>query len=267
MAQVPTAAPVEPAAPAPPAAPAVKAEGRPWGFWATMGFSAVVVAAQISIAAAITLAFMLVCPEAADEMGTLANPFESNGLFLSVIFLASAPPCSALIVLLAWLRHKQYPLRKYLGLAKPRLWGLLGWTATGIVLVAAGDVVSYLTGQPVVAPFMVDVYETAYFLPLLLLALIVVGPALEELLFRGFMLEGIRRSRAGPVVALLLTSVLWAACHTQYSWHGIVSIFVYGLLLGAVRMKTNCLWTCFAMHAATNLLATVQVMVKMGFPD
>ena len=264
MAQVPTAAPVDPAAPP---APAVPPEGRPWGFWATMGFSTVVVVVQIIIAAAVAVVFVIACPEAADKPKALANPFESNGLFMSAIFLASAPPCSALIVLLAWLRHKQYPLRKYLGLAKPRLWRLLGWTAASVALVAAGDVVSYLMGQPVVPQFMVDVYKTSYFPPLLFFTLIVVGPAFEELLVRGFMLEGIRRSRAGPVVALLVTSVLWAACHTQYSWHGIVAILVYGLLLGLARMKTNCLWTCFAMHAATNLLATVQVMVKVGVLD
>ena len=254
---VPTPPPPPPASPENAAAPAPPRPGGPWGFWATIGLAAVVVMMQVFIVAMLTMVYTLLV------RGTDGSELPANGLFLSVMFLVSAPPCSALIVLFAWLRHKQYPLVEYLGLRRPRVRTIVGWVGVGVALVLAGDALSYAAGQPVVPPFMVDVYTTSVFPPLLFLTLIVLGPALEELLFRGFLLEGMRRSCVGPVVALVLTSALWAATHTQYNVYGIASIFVYGLLLGVTRLRTNSLWTCFAMHAVTNALATAEVMVKV----
>ncbi|MBE3135420.1 MAG: CPBP family intramembrane metalloprotease [Acidobacteria bacterium] len=250
-----------PAAPEDAAAPALPRPGRPWGFWATIGLALVVVMVQVFIVAMLTVVYTLLVP------GTDGSELPANGLFLSVVFLASAPPCSALVVLFAWLRHKQYPLVEYLGLRRPRVRTVVGWVGVAVALVLAGDALSYAAGQPIVPPFMMDVYTTSVFPPLLFLTLIVLGPALEELLFRGFLLEGMRRSCVGPWVALVLTSALWAATHTQYNVYGIASIFFYGLLLGITRLRTNSLWTCFAMHAVTNALATAEVMVKVHLLD
>ena len=41
-------------------------------------------------------------------------------------------------------------------------------------------------------------------------------PVFEELFFRGFLLEGFRRTFLGTTGAVVLTSLLWAVIHTQY---------------------------------------------------
>jgi membrane protease YdiL (CAAX protease family) len=108
---------------------------------------------------------------------------------------------------------------------------------------------------------MTKAYATAGSMPLFWLAIVVAAPFLEELFFRGFMIEGLRLSWLGPVGAVLITSGLWAMIHIQYGPFEIVGIFVNGLLLGAAMLKTRSLWVPFSMHALVNLIATVEVAI------
>ena len=111
---------------------------------------------------------------------------------------------------------------------------------------------------------MVDAYKTAYFTPLLWLAFIIAAPLYEEILFRGFMFKGIENSRAGPIGAVIITSLAWSALHVQYDFLIIVSIFAGGLLLGWARLKTNSIYIPIAMHALQNLMAIIVVIIYLG---
>ena len=152
----------------------------------------------------------------------------SNPLTIAVIALA---------VRLAPARQTEYlalalPPGRYLGIAL--IW-LVG-------LIAVGDALLYLSGYPVVTPFQVQSYTTAAaegWLPALWLGAVIVAPAGEEIMFRGFLFRGWARSEraAGPVI--LAISVLWAALHVQYDWTGILQIFVIGLFLGWMRWRSG----------------------------
>ena len=251
------------------AAPAPACPGKPWGLWATVGLTLAVMAATLFISIIITI--VLVAAGHLLGLKGLTSPdgseLSSNGFFLSLVFLASAPPGVGLTVFFAWLRRKQYPLRDYLGLRKPRGAAIAGWLGACLALVAASDGITYLVGRPIVPEFMETAYRTSLFPPLLFLALVAIYPLFEEFLFRGFLFEGIRRSRLGATGAILISAVAWALGHTQYDWYGILAIGVGGILLGAARLKTNCLWICILMHATSNLIATIEVAVKVHFFD
>jgi membrane protease YdiL (CAAX protease family) len=172
-----------------------------------------------------------------------------DGLLLSIATLASAPAVVALVALLAVTRR--YPLRDYLALRLPttRKAGL----AVGgmMILMAASDSTSYLVGRPLVPSFMIDLYRTSPLLPLLL-AVVVAGVIGEEVLFRGFLFEGIALSRWGPVAAILISALFWAAPHVQYDLYGVFTIALMGLYLGAVRFKTGSLPMTILLHALNN---------------
>jgi len=91
-----------------------------------------------------------------------------------------------------------------------------------------------------------------------------VAPIFEELSFRGFLFEGLRRSWLGDSGTILVTSLVWAVIHTQYQLVYVLQIFALGLLLGAARLRTGSIVTPIAMHALFSAIAIVQVVEELG---
>jgi membrane protease YdiL (CAAX protease family) len=88
-----------------------------------------------------------------------------------------------------------------------------------------------------------------------LLALLVVGvgaPLSEELLFRGFLMSALARSRLGFTGAALLTTGLWTALHAGYSLAGIVEVFLIGLYFSWLLWRTGSLRVAIFCHALYN---------------
>ena len=86
------------------------------------------------------------------------------------------------------------------------------------------------------------------------LAVCMLGPAAEELLFRGLLFR--RLCDHLPVaVVVVVTAVGWALLHWSYSWAVIAVIVVDGLLLGLARWRTGSILPPIVMHALYNLYA------------
>ncbi len=62
------------------------------------------------------------------------------------------------------------------------------------------------------------------------------------------------RGALQPRLGIVLTSLLFAALHVQYSWYGMLSIFGFGLILGTIRRRTSTT-AAMAVHALYNMLA------------
>ena len=88
-------------------------------------------------------------------------------------------------------------------------------------------------------------------------ALLVVGvgaPLSEELLFRGFLLSALARSRVGFAGGALITSGLWTALHAGYSLAGIVEVFTIGLFFCWLLWRTGSLLVPIFCHGLYNAL-------------
>jgi len=235
---------------------------RPWGFWATVGFSAIVVVAFVAIQTAVVIGFVVVLLSTRQRvvLDELVPLLEHNGLLLSTATCLAAPPCIALVALFAKLRRPA-SVRRYLALQDVPLMTLVGWLLLLVAFAACCDGLTILLGRPIVPPFMIETYRTAGFVPLLWIAFVVMAPLFEEVFFRGFVFEGIQHSRLGVCGAIVLTSFVWALCHTQYDVYLMMLIFASGILLGIARWHSKSLYPAVAMHAAMNLIATVQVAI------
>jgi CAAX protease family protein len=89
------------------------------------------------------------------------------------------------------------------------------------------------------------------------LALLVVGVGAslsEELLFRGFLLSALARSRIGFWPAALITTGLWTALHAGYSTVGIAEVFLIGLFFSWLLWRTGSLRVAIFCHALYNSL-------------
>jgi HAD superfamily hydrolase (TIGR01509 family) len=232
-----------------------------WGLWATLGFSLVIAAAFLGAQIAVAAAFMIFITVSGRGELLRGAEGEVSGLLLALATCASAPVGIGLTWLFAWLRRGM-SVKDYLALRPVAAKEMVRWCLVLIVLVVLSDGLTALLGRPIVPEFMVRAYQTSYFPPLLLAAVIVGAPASEEIMFRGFLFKGILHSRFGGIGAVLVTSLIWAVIHGQYDQYGRATIFVVGLLLGTARLKTDSVFPGAAMHALMNLIAMLQVMAR-----
>jgi hypothetical protein len=241
-------------------------KAKPWGFWATLGFSAIIFALFFALQFLMMIAFLSLAKTRHPELNleVYAKSLSSNGFFLAITVIVSGLICAPLTLLFAKLR-KNISVKNYIGFRRPLKREWVRWLLILAAFLFLSDAVSLLLRQPIVPPFMVDAYKTAPFLPALLFAIIVVAPIFEEVFFRGFLFQGIRYSRLGPIGAIGITSFFWAIIHLQYDIYGIATIFVLGLLFGIVRVKTDSIYLLMVMHSLASLVATMETALYVHF--
>ncbi len=84
---------------------------------------------------------------------------------------------------------------------------------------------------------------------------VVLAPLWEELTFRGFLLAALAQTRLGFWGGALISNSLWTVMHGGYSWPGMVSVFVAGLVLSWLVWRTGSLKPAIFAHAAGNMAA------------
>jgi hypothetical protein len=99
------------------------------------------------------------------------------------------------------------------------------------------------------------------------IALVILPPIAEEILFRGFLYGTLRRNRASKLVATITTSLLFAGLHlfggtgSGLLWSAFVDIFTLSLVLCYLRERTGGIWAGMVVHALKNALAFVGVFI------
>jgi len=244
--------------------PAGVQKPAPWGFWVTIGFSFVIGIVYIFVQLIIFAVFAVVailCTKDFD-IEHFAGSLQTNGFFLSTAICATAPFTIVLIMLFAKIR-RSITIKEYLCLHRVGWKELLKWSLVVLLFAGIFDTLSYLLDRPIVTQFMVDTYSTAYIVPLLWLAFIVIAPISEEIFFRGFLFKGIEHSVLGPAGAVFITALLWSIMHIQYNVYGIISLFIGGLILGVARVRSNSIYPPIVMHILQNIIATAEVVIYL----
>ncbi|MCB1094752.1 MAG: CPBP family intramembrane metalloprotease [Verrucomicrobiae bacterium] len=239
--------------------PIPREPATPWGFWATVGLGLAIAAGSFVAQAVIGVIYAVVAMAAGGSIGD-PEGLESDGFFLALATIGGGVVGVGLVILVSTLRRSMN-VREYLGLHMPPLRATLGWIGIFLVAVAIGDTLTYFIGKDIVPDFMIDIDATARFRPLLWFTLIIMAPLFEESFFRGFLIPGFAKSPVKAPGAILLTSALWTIIHFQYEAFHMGVIFVAGILLGIVRIKTGSLILCILLHMLMNTVATVELEI------
>lgn len=93
---------------------------------------------------------------------------------------------------------------------------------------------------------------------LVFMALVVLAPLAEELLFRGFMFTGLRK-RLPFWAAAIIVSLVFGLAHLQLNVA--IDVFLLSLFLCYLREKTNSLWPAISLHALKNGVAYLFIFV------
>ncbi len=142
--------------------------------------------------------------------------------------------------------------------------GLLGWSVLAFPLYL---IISTALSNIFAVMFSIDLTEhqdigytdpNGYELALIFVALVVLAPLVEEVLFRGFLFTAFRRT-FGFWVGAVGVSLLFAVAHGQANVG--IDVFVLSMFLCYLREKTDSLWPSVALHALKNLVAFIVLFI------
>lgn len=228
-----------------------------WGYWTTLGWSIVAFLAGQFVGFGVLLWL-----RRGDWDSILLTPFD--GVVVTIFVALSDPVAIGVLAIAVSLTRSD--LSDYFALKWPATRDLTFGVVALVVLIAAGDALLYASGRDLVTGFQLQSYTTAAaagWLPAMLAAAILIAPAGEEAMFRGFLFRGWVRSPRSVWPAIIVISILWAMLHIQYDWTGILQIFVIGLFLGWMRWRSGSLVLTFLLHALFNLEGTLETLAAL----
>lgn len=163
----------------------------------------------------------------------------------------------ALMLVMTLLRPGGFRKLGYRGQAS---WGRL----VGITIVLAVFFETFLSGviEPLVGAYLGETIDLSAFDPLkgslpntaVMLAVgWIVGGFLEEMLFRGFLLQGLERllggSFAATIIAVVGSSILFGLPHFYQDTVGMIMTGLMGLIFGVIYVWSGCnLWFTILLH-------------------
>lgn len=230
---------------------------KPWGRWATLGLAFIALFGGQAVALT-TLSWWY------DLTLTQWSNFTVDGVLVILSIYIANTVQVALLALMA--RQRSTSIAVYLGLTLPRKRDLVLSIIPVAIFIAAADGISKLFGHNLVTQFQLDIYRTASaagWLPWLWLALIVAAPIGEETLFRGFLFRGWHRSRRDTWSVIIMTALLWALTHVQYDPYFMAQIFVFGLVLGWFRWKTDSAILTIVLHGLVNFAGMLETVITI----
>lgn len=134
---------------------------------------------------------------------------------------------------------------------------VIGYVASTVI----SSFLSWFGVMPVMADFVFPDEPAAAFLFLLNIA--VLAPLAEEIVFRGIILNMLRRF--GDCFALLISSLLFAFVHMNLVQ--MPNAFIMGLVIGYFTLCTGSLWTGVCIHVLNNSLVLLLNGVLSGMNE
>ena len=138
----------------------------------------------------------------------------------------------------------------YVGLSYGRFVSVLSSVLLGVVLNLITNSVIPETAQ-----------ETGEINAILILC-VILGPFVEELIFRGVLLKMFGAAN-GTVAAALITSALFALTHTEPVQ--MVYTFILGIILATVRVRSTSLWSPIFLHLSFNVTGALMMILPFAF--
>jgi uncharacterized protein len=233
---------------------------KAWGIVATLGFAVV----AFGFGQAVGLGAVAVTAAMGADLLRGAN----DGAAVAVYLLVGNPAQIVTLALAARITGED--LLKYFALDVPRRRDVIIAVAGVALVILVVDAVTLALGRELVPAFQLQIHRSAAAegaLISLWLALIVVAPVGEELLFRGFLFRGFVREPRNALPGILAISLIWSLLHSQYEydWFYVSQVFGLGMLLGYVRLYSGSTTLVILLHMLLNLESVAETVVALGW--
>ncbi len=133
----------------------------------------------------------------------------------------------------------------------------------GILFTVFYDITAVLLDHPIINTETQFSTQTYTALVLNFILIVFLAPLIEELFFRGHLWNTLKLYRGGDRLTLFLTSLIWAFSHGHYDSFERVMLFLFGLLLGAVRIRCSSVSLTYLLHSLVNFIAFIQMLILL----
>lgn len=237
--------------------------------WPSIGWAMLYLVLQIVIGVAVVAAVFV--PLAVHDHALAQHlPKDVNALFkipgFAYAVYASVIVPAAIMLLIFWrvLRVKGRAAR--IGFFAPSQLSLTKTLGLGVALLVAA-----LAFETLYSRYVHDMKDAQQFIQLLitalpntipnvlikLLAIVIAGPLIEEVLFRGY-LQNALKLKLPAHVAIILTAIIFAVYHAQPA--AIPTLAMVGLAIGYFYHYTGSLKWSMALHMFNNLVALLATL-------
>ena len=185
----------------------------------------------IVLALLLPLPTQALLPEIIDAMREQPQPFADTKALVAQLL-------GEVVVALAgvgWLVRRRWPeTAERLGLGAVRL------SHAGIILAGIAAALAINAGMESLQRFALPgLWRQDQEVTAMIASNMAIGTALVLGLSAGLGEEIVLRGALQPRLGVVLTSVVFACGHVQYSWFGMLTISLLGIMLGLVRLRTN----------------------------
>lgn len=118
-----------------------------------------------------------------------------------------------------------------------------------------GRLVSHIEINPMIQKAFEELAESPI---ILIFSVSVVAPIFEEIIFRGIILNGMFRKLNSKVIAIIISSLLFALMHMNLVQG--INAFLLGILLGYIYLKTKSIHLSIFAHFINN---TIGIMISV----
>lgn len=186
------------------------------------------------------------------SLGSLVN----NELFQNItLFLSYTLAAGGTVIIIARIKKTQNPDIPVFTNYKLKTKTFLVTVVLTFAVIIVNEPLANLIPMP---DSVKDLFETMFkpTIPAFLTA-VIAAPILEEMIFRGIILEGFLRNYS-PVKSILLASLLFGVAHLNI-WQ-FIGAFVIGAFISWVYWKTRSLGLSIAIHMINNLVGYLAML-------
>ena len=179
-----------------------------------------------------------------------------NGLLQNITLLLSYTlAAGGTVIIIARMKKTQNPNAPVFLNYKPKI---KTFVVTIVLTFAVIIVTEPLTSLVPMPDNMKELFETLFrpTIPAFITA-VIVAPVLEELIFRGIILEGFLKNYS-PVKSILLVSLLFGLSHLNI-WQ-FIGAFVIGAFISWIYWKTRSIGLSIAVHMTNNLIGFLAML-------
>jgi len=176
-----------------------------------------------------------------------------------------------ILVGVPWMVLKFKPNRQLLGIDRLLRWIDIGMALSGLVLyfIVAG-IVMWLVSLYIPQVDIAQAQDTGISMPFgferifVFLLFVVIGPIMEELLFRGYLYGVLRKNGVSFVLTTLVVSILFGAAHGQ--WNVGINVAILSVMMCIGREVTGSIWPGILIHMMKNGIAFYVLFVTPLLP-
>lgn len=233
--------------------------------WVALGAVAIYFVTQMLIGLVLVSAVVLTSGKPLTDPAALMS-LGRSGLLNGVVVLSSVL-LSLPVIYLATVKVGRRPFSELVRwrppLHMPTWMGVLVALAAGLLL----DALTLALQKPLVAPTVRDLYQGSVLgVFVLAVAVVVAGPLMEEILFRGLLYTSLA-ARLGAPIGIAITTLAFGVIHVctyGTDWYSVLQTLIMGLMLTGLRAWTRSLWPSTVAHIANNLYSTVEVLILLN---